>query len=560
MLRLNAPLNVFFFIAIFYSFAPHAQEKNWVITNIAGNGTTTVSTGVNALETGLQPPGPIDIDGEGNIYFACPSFLVASDAGIFKIEHASNEITEVLSGITYITGIAVSEDDKIYFSRGGLGVGPDPSQEYIYYLDLTTGGVDTLAGTGDDGIPASGAHARSTPIGNAGGIKIDPTGKYLYYTATKGNKNFIQKIDLESKITTRVAGISGAPLVEDVADGTDALLASLDLTLGLAWDSEGSLYFATATNRIKKIKLDNTIWHVAGTGVEGFDGDGGPASDAQLDISENGFVITSSDYLFLTENGNLNIRRIFLSLTDGNAVIERFCGTGLEEGEGVNPEGDLANGVYKLALETNIDPVDILLDGDDLVFTDLGNGSGRIRRATFCVYPEIISTLIDPITICKGDSVKLSFNGSLNDAELWKWHKDGCSEGESLSNGTALNIIAIGNESYYISGSGGCLAEISCVEIEVKVECKEYYNTFSPNDDGKNDFFEIPVLTNFPNNTVTIYNRWGDILETIDNYDNTTNNWNGTNGNDDPVDSGTYYFTVVSSGELITSGWVELMR
>ena len=234
-----------------------------------------------------------------------------------------------------------------------MGEEPDPSQEYIYYLNLTTGGVDTLAGTGDDGIPVSGAHARSTPIGNAGGIKIDTTGEYLYYTATKGNKNFIQKIDLESKITTRVAGISGAPLVEDVADATDVLLASLDLTLGLAWDSEGSLYFATATNRIKKIKPDNTIWHVAGTGVEGFEGDGGPAADAQLDISENGFVINSSNYLFLTEDGNLNIRRIFLNPDDGSPIIERFCGTGFEEGEGVNPDGDLDNGSYKIELETN---------------------------------------------------------------------------------------------------------------------------------------------------------------------------------------------------------------
>ena len=89
-------------------------------------------------------------------------------------------------------------------------------------------------------------------------------------------------------------------------------------------------------------------------------------------------MINSSNYLFLTEDGNLNIRRIFLNPDDGSPIIERFCGTGFEEGEGVNPDGDLENGSYKIELETNIKPVDILIDGEDLVFTDIGNGTGGL--------------------------------------------------------------------------------------------------------------------------------------------------------------------------------------
>ena len=44
----------------------------------------------------------------------------------------------------------------------------------------------------------------------------------------------------------------------------------------------------------------------------------------------------------------------------------------------MNPDGDLENGSYKIELETNIKPVDILIDGEDLVFTDIGNGTGGL--------------------------------------------------------------------------------------------------------------------------------------------------------------------------------------
>ena len=48
----------------------------------------------------------------------------------------------------------------------------------------------------------------------------------------------------------------------------------------------------------------------------------------------------------------------------------------------------------------------------------------------------------------------------------------------------------------------------------------EFYNGFSPNGDGKNDYWEIPMLEFYPNNTVTIINRWGVEVWKQDDYDN----------------------------------------
>jgi|GEM_PF-2800713 len=533
----------------------YAQESVWTVTNIGGNGTASLIMGGNALDSGMEPPGPIDMDSEGNVYFACTNFASPGSSGIFKIEQGTNIITHILPAVNYIAGLAVAEDGKIYFCRGG----DLTTNRYILIYNGLGLPLDTLAGNGEFGLPAENVDARLTSIGYASSLKIDPLGQFLYYVgpSSVGDANIIQKIRLSDRKTFRVAGLGGVPDAS-LPDGIEALLSRPKMGYGLAWDSQNNLYFGTGNNEIKKIKTDGTIWHVAGTGEAGYAGDGGPAADAKLTFGINGFVITSNDVMFLAETYNYDIRRIQLHPASSEIeIITRVCGTGFEEESGDNPGGDLSNGVFKLASETNVMPVDICLDGSDLIITDQKK---RLRRMVNCTNPVISGVSYIQPDICKGDTIKMAFDGVLNDGTVWNWYKGGCQEGESLSNGTALTIVASESETYYAIGSGGCSLDNTCTEIKLEVGCKEYFNTFTPNNDGKNDFFEIPVLDNFPINTVIIYDRWGGELFTVENYDNSTNVWNGTNKNNDPLDAGTYYFTVVANGELITSGWVELIK
>jgi hypothetical protein len=68
-----------------------------------------------------------------------------------------------------------------------------------------------------------------------------------------------------------------------VGDGGPALSALFSQTEGIAVDSQGNIYVADAdANRVRKIASNGTISTVAGTGVPGFAGDGGPASAAML--------------------------------------------------------------------------------------------------------------------------------------------------------------------------------------------------------------------------------------------------------------------------------------
>ena len=64
------------------------------------------------------------------------------------------------------------------------------------------------------------------------------------------------------------------------------------------------------------------------------------------------------------------------------------------------------------------------------------------------------------------------------------------------------------------------------------------HNVFTPNDDGKNEFLAIDNLEQFPDNTITVYNRWGSIVFQADAYvSDEENGWNG-----DDVPDGTYFY------------------
>ena len=91
----------------------------------------------------------------------------------------------------------------------------------------------------------------------------------------------------------------------------------------MAVDASGNLYIAdTQNSRIRKVRLDGTITTVAGTGQDGFSGDGGPATDAQLSSPE-GVAVDASGNLYIADRFNSRIRKVAL---DG--TITTVAGTG----------------------------------------------------------------------------------------------------------------------------------------------------------------------------------------------------------------------------------------
>jgi gliding motility-associated-like protein len=102
-----------------------------------------------------------------------------------------------------------------------------------------------------------------------------------------------------------------------------------------------------------------------------------------------------------------------------------------------------------------------------------------------------------------------------------------------------------------------CDTALVTVEIRGGLDC-EVPNVFTPNGDGVNDALVIPCLQNFPNSTITIFNRWGDEVFSTNNYQN---NWEGTyNGGFLP--DGTYFYILQVNSNPVQNvqGFVELRR
>jgi gliding motility-associated-like protein len=85
------------------------------------------------------------------------------------------------------------------------------------------------------------------------------------------------------------------------------------------------------------------------------------------------------------------------------------------------------------------------------------------------------------------------------------------------------------------------------------------YNGFTPDGDGLNDNWIIENIENYSNNTVTIFNRWGNKIWNTTNYNNTSNVWDGKTQGGATLTSGTYFYVIeFENGTGIKKGWVEL--
>ena len=108
---------------------------------------------------------------------------------------------------------------------------------------------------------------------------------------------------------------------------------------------------------------------------------------------------------------------------------------------------------------------------------------------------------------------------------------------------------------YEICNAVGC--DTATVYITIQCDDLEIFTGFSPNDDGKNDFFRIRGLQNHPDHRLFIYNRWGNLVHEAVNYQS---DWYGTwNGKDLP--DGTYFYVLdLGNGEKPLNGFVQISR
>lgn len=187
-------------------------------------------------------------------------------------------------------------------------------------LQISAAGVlEVVAGTGGlalSGNEGDGGPALLASFIQLSGLAIGPDGA-IYVSDDEAHR--VRVIHSGGRIET----LAGTGVQDYSGDGGPAAAAALNRPAGLAIDRTGNLFIADGLNHaVRKVAPDGTIETVAGTGQAGFGGDGGPATAARLSFPE-GVALDAVGTLYITDRNNYRIRRV---TPDG--IIDTVAGTG----------------------------------------------------------------------------------------------------------------------------------------------------------------------------------------------------------------------------------------
>ena len=386
-----------------------------LISTIAGTGTAGYSgDGGAATAAMLRNPFGVFVDSTGYIYVADsgnnrvrrftlggaistlagdgnattlnnPTSVYVDNAGRVYISETGNNRIRMFDGgaLTTVAGGGTGGDGGLATSArlsGPRGIFGD-SAGNIYFADTTNqrirrftpgGIINTFAGNGTAGFSGDGGSATAAALRNPFGVFVSNTGS-IYIADTFNNR--IRRFDVGGNITT----IAGDGTTGASGDGGIITYADLNLPRGGSFDSTGNLYFAdTLHNRIRKIAAGTKIIStIAGSGIYGFSGDGGPATAAVFNTPQ-GVYLDGAGAIYIADTNNNRIRKI----DAGSNIISTIAGGG-------SPADNLGDGLSATSARL-ASPQSVFVDSSGAIYIADTNNN-RIRK--IAAGSNIISTI-----------------------------------------------------------------------------------------------------------------------------------------------------------------------
>jgi sugar lactone lactonase YvrE len=296
------------------------DARTGIITTVMGTGVGGYAReGDLASRSMLSEPASIALDTFGNLFIADAHYyrvlrvdaatgIIARVAGTGKRGFSGDSGQASSAELSNLKSIAIDPSGNLF-----LGDGPR-----IRRIDAATGIVTTVAGTGNEGSSGDGGPATAARIHTPESLAVDPKGGIFLADSAR-----VRKVDVATGIITTIAGTGKEGFS---GDGGPAALAELRLMTSVAIEAVGHLLIAdTSNNRIRRVDAGTgIITTIAGAGREGFSGDGGPATDAKLNWPAD-IALDTRGHLYIADMNNHRVRRVDAV----TGIITTVAGTGI---------------------------------------------------------------------------------------------------------------------------------------------------------------------------------------------------------------------------------------
>jgi len=300
-------------------------------TGIAGDG----ADGLPARETRLYLPQDTTVGPDGRLFVVDwnnhrirvieANGTMRIVAGIGELGLASDDpTTDRLNHPTNVVFDPKGSPDEMWIAAW--------HNSRVKKVDLTTGAIVDMCGTGKRGFAGNGGPAAMATLDLPVAVVFDPEGNLLI--ADQANQ-MIRRVDRATDVITTIAGVGRCADSVDpdpcvINDGGPATAAGFHFPIGqaarpggrIAVAADGTIYVADTDNfRVRRIDPTGIISTFAGTGTWGFAGDGGPAAEAQLGRLAD-VAIGADGRLFIADTDNDCVR-----VVTAEGIIATFAGT-----------------------------------------------------------------------------------------------------------------------------------------------------------------------------------------------------------------------------------------
>jgi DNA-binding beta-propeller fold protein YncE len=284
------------------------DRKTGQIRTVAGSGKKGFSgDGGPAADAMLNEPYGVALDSRGNLFIVdrlnyrirrvdVVTGIITTVAGTGQSNYSGDAGAAANASLREPNGIALDPPGKRLFIA-------DVADQRIRVVDLSTGRIETFAGTGRKEHAGDAGPAAQASLFGPRAVHLDAGGN-VYVCEREGNS--IRRVDAKMGIIRTIAGTGAKGYT---GDGGPALQATFNGPKEIDIDATGNIFVVdTENNVIRRIDAKtNVVTTVAGNGERGGDGDGHPAHDAQLD-RPHGVAVARDASIYIGDTNNHRIR------------------------------------------------------------------------------------------------------------------------------------------------------------------------------------------------------------------------------------------------------------